>query len=230
MTDTRKKIEEMIREYISQLYGSGLAELSSGEDPKPAKALEAKPGIIVIALENTCRDTAFAEYFRKLRESSKIGCLYDLEDSGTYEKAVSYIENMEQLDLYAPDIELLEHLVKMNSSSYKSIKLILKVLLQGKQVRIVMPHPVGTRNLVQKTYHKLLKEAESMGCVLYYLDAPEQREEKPVASSVLLETDVENALRNGNTEIIVSSGCIITPLAYDKLREADVSIRRIKQG
>ncbi len=235
MADHKKMIEDLVREYINQLNDSSVRELIAGKEPdadKKAAIADKKenpgePKAIVMTLENICRDLEFAEYMRALRAQMQVDFVYDIENPVTCRKWNGCLDEVRQMDIYAPDIELLEQLVKLGGSCHPAVKLLIKALLLGKQVRIVLPRRIENRNLVQKTYHKLLAEAKALGCGICYLNQPEAKSKEIAVPSVLLEEDVKNALREGSGEITVSARCIITPLANDIICENNIRIIRL---
>lgn len=229
MTDLRKVIEDLVREYIGQLYGESFLELTGNKEQSFSESSEEKSKIVVIIPENAYEVLRLPEYLEKLQKKSKVDCIYDLEGAGTYGRIAHHMKVIEQIDLFSPDIELLENLVKMKSSYNKSIKLVLEALLHGKRVKIIVPYYVDTQNPVQKTYNELLQKAELLGYGIQYLDSPGTKAEKAAFRSILLEEDVVHALKNGAREITVSAGCILTPLANDKIRETNINIRRTGQ-
>jgi len=228
VTDVRKVIEDLVWEYIGRLYGESFLEHAGDREQSSSECNEEKSKIVVMLPENAYGELKLPEYLEKLQKKSKVECISDLEGAGTYGRIALHMKLIEQIDLFSPDIELLENLVEMRSSYNKLIKLVLEALLQGKLIKIIVPYYNDTQNLVQETYNKLLQKAELLGCEIQYLDSTNAKKEKAAFQSILLEEDIVHALKNGTREITVSAGCIITPLANDKIRETNINIKRTR--
>lgn len=229
VTDLRKVIENLVREYINQLYNKDFLELAGNEEDSSSETKEEELKTLVIIPENAYEKSKLPEYLEELQKKSKVDYIYDLEGIGDYKRIAHNMKTLEKIDLFSPDIDLLEDLVKMKGSNNKSIKLILKALLYGIQVSIILPCNFEAQNLVQATYYELLQKAELLGCEVQNLESLSTKEEKSAFQSLLLEEDVVNALKNGAKEIMISAGCIITPLANDKIRDTNISIKRTRQ-
>ena len=153
---------------------------------------------------------------------------YSLQNTAACFRAMEILENVETIWLVSPGIQLLKSLISFSDDKNMFVKMMLDMLLNGKDTKLAVTHSLTKNNLVKEEYESLLQKVIQIGFRVEYLVQKASTEDKVFQKELLLEKDVEMAKQMGKNTLTVAAKCIVTPLAKDKAKESGIDIILIR--
>ena len=152
---------------------------------------------------------------------------WDVNNADNVSRLLDGLEGFSTVCLYAPGFSEMARLASLQDDDLFT-RVLLQRLFAGKEAGICFDHdPAALSPKLRNRLEEALKPLEALGFSVNCAHGAEKASSPAAASEkILLEEDILNLHRQGQTSLHMGEGMILTPLAADRARELGIEIER----